>query len=122
MGRVILFTMVLASASPLLAHHAWPVDRTRQVTITGTVTAFTWADPHVMIALDVEADGTIEKWKLGGSNKKYMSAGGWAPDTLKPGDVITGTGYRYSDGSTVIEIRKIVMANGKELYYGTVGR
>lgn len=43
MGRVILFTMVLASASPLLAHHAWPVDRTRQVTITGTVTAFTWA-------------------------------------------------------------------------------
>ena len=44
-------------ASPVLAHHEWPVDRTRQVTVTGTVTAYTWADPHVMIALDVPANG-----------------------------------------------------------------
>ena len=60
----------LVAASPLLAHHEWPVDRTKQITVTGTVTAFTWADPHVMIALDVQANGTIEKWKVGGSNKK----------------------------------------------------
>jgi hypothetical protein len=43
----------LVAASPLLAHHDWPVDRTKLITVTGTVTAFTWADPHVMIALDV---------------------------------------------------------------------
>ena len=54
-------------ASPVLAHHEWPIDRTRQVTVTGTVTAYTWADPHVMIALDVPANGTIEKWRVGGS-------------------------------------------------------
>ena len=36
----------LAAASPLLAHHEWPVDRTRQITVTGTVTAFTWANPR----------------------------------------------------------------------------
>ena len=60
----------LVAASPLLAHHDWPVDRTKQITVTGTVTAYTWADPHVMIALDVQANGTIEKWKVGGSNKK----------------------------------------------------
>jgi Family of unknown function (DUF6152) len=45
----------LVAASPLLAHHAWPVDRTKQITVKGTVTAYTWADPHVMIALDVKA-------------------------------------------------------------------
>ena len=45
----------LVAASPLLAHHEWPVGRTTQVTITGTVTAYTWADPHVMIAPDVQA-------------------------------------------------------------------
>ena len=44
----------LVAASPLLAHHDWPVDRTRQVTVTGTVTAYTWANPHVTIGLDVE--------------------------------------------------------------------
>jgi len=60
----------LVVASPLLAHHDWPVDRTRLITVTGTVTAYRWADPHVMIELDVQANGTIEKWKVGGSNKK----------------------------------------------------
>ena len=109
----------LVAASPLLAHHAWPVDRTRQVTVTGTVTAFTWADPHVMIAFEVQADGTIEKWQAGGSNMKYMTAGGWDRNTLKPGDVITASGYRYSDGSNVLEIRRIVLASGRELFYGS---
>jgi hypothetical protein len=63
----------LVAASPLLAHHDWPVDRTRQVTVTGTVTAYRWADPHVMIALDVQANGIIEKWNVGGSNRKYSA-------------------------------------------------
>ena len=33
----------LVAASPLLAHHEWPVDRTKQITVKGTVTAYTWA-------------------------------------------------------------------------------
>ena len=50
----------LVAASPLLAHHEWPIDQTKGIKLQGTVTAFTWANPHVMIALDVEANGTIE--------------------------------------------------------------
>src|SRR5687767_9890026 len=96
----------LVAASPSLAHHAWPVERSKQVTITGTVTAYTWANPDVMIALEVQANGTIEKWKVGGSNLKYMADGGWDKDTLKPGAVITGCGFRYSDGSNVLLLRK----------------
>jgi hypothetical protein len=46
----------LVAASPLLAHHEWPIDRTNQVTVQGTVTAFTWGNPHVMIAIDVQAN------------------------------------------------------------------
>jgi len=109
----------LLAASPLLAHHDWPVDRTNLITVTGTVTAFTWADPHVMIALDVEANGTIEQWKVGGSNKKNTAANGWDKNTLKPGDVITGIGFRFKDGSHAAQLQKIVMANGKEMFlYG----
>ena len=105
----------LVAASPLLAHHEWPVDRTKLITVTGTVTAYTWADPHVMIALDVQANGTIEKWKVGGSNKKNSSVNGWDKNTLKPGDVITGIGFRFKDGSNAAQLQKIVMANGKEM-------
>ena len=109
----------LVVASPLLAHHDWPVDRTRLITVTGTVTAYRWTDPHVMIDLDVQANGMIEKWKVGGSNKKNSAANGWDKNTLKPGDVITGIGFRFRDGSNAAQLQKIVMANGREMYlYG----
>jgi hypothetical protein len=106
---------VLVAASPLLAHHDWPVDRTKLITVTGTVTAYRFADPHVMISLDVQANGTIEKWNVGGSNRKYSAVNGWDKNTLKPGDVITGIGFRFRDGSNAAQLQKIVMASGKEM-------
>ena len=108
----------LVAASPLLAHHEWPVDRSKRVTIQGSVTAFTWANPHVMIALDVEANGTIETWKVGGSSPQFMTTCGWNKKTLKPGDVITVIGYRFKDGSHAVQMQTIVMADGKEMHYG----
>jgi len=108
----------LAATAPLRAHHDWPVDRTSQITLRGTVTAFTWANPHVTIALEVQTDGAVEKWILGGSSPKVMTDGGWDRETLKPGDVITGIGYRFRNGSNVALLQKIVLASGRELYYG----
>src|SRR5690349_22079224 len=109
---------VVMVASPLLAHHEWPVDLTKEVTVHGTVTAFAWANPHVMIALDVQVDGTIEKWKVGGSSPNFMTTCGWDKKTLKPGDVITVIGYRFKDGSNAARLQRVVMPNGKEMYYG----
>jgi hypothetical protein len=108
----------LMAASPLLAHHEWPVDRTKQITLTGIVTAYRWADPHVMITLDVQANGTIESWNVGGSDRKYSAAGGWDKNTFKPGDAITAIGFRFRDGSNTLQVQTIVMASGKEMYYG----
>ena len=107
-------------AAPAFAHHAWPVDRAKEVTVKGTVTGFNWANPHVMIDLEVKTDsGKIEKWNVGGPSTERMTGNGWDKNTLKPGDVITGIGYRFTDGSNVVQLQKIVMANGKEmLLYG----
>jgi hypothetical protein len=106
------------AASPLLAHHEWPVDLTKQIKLRGTVTAFTWANPHVMIALDVEANGTTERWKVGGSSPQFMTTCGWNKKSLKPGDVITVVGYRFKDGSHAARMLTAVMPNGKEMFYG----
>jgi hypothetical protein len=46
---------------------------------------------------------------------------GW-DKTLKPGDVITGTGHRFIDGSNIIRLQKVVMANGKEMFLYGGGR
>ena len=108
----------LVAVTPLLAHHEWPIDPTKRVTVQGTVTAFTWANPHVMIALDVQANGTIERWNVGGSSPQFMTTCAWNKKALKAGDVITVIGYRFKDGSNAARMQTIVMPNGKEMYYG----
>lgn len=110
----------LVVTGTVFAHHAWPVDRAKEVTVKGTVTAYTWSDPHVMIALDVAAaDGKVEKWDVGGPSMTRMAGNSWDKGTLKPGDVITGIGYRFADGSNILQLQKVVMANGKEMFlYG----
>ena len=111
---------VLAAASPLFAHHSWPVDMSHEVTVKGTVTGYSWGNPHVMIGLDVRSeDGTIEKWSVGGPSTSRMEGNGWHKDSLKLGDVITGSGYRFSDGQKILRLQKIVMPDGQVmLLYG----
>jgi hypothetical protein len=121
--RILAFGAVgilVAASSPLSAHHSWPVNTSREVTVKGTVTAYNWANPHVMIGLDVTAaGGRVEKWDVGGPSLTRMSGNGWDRNTLKAGDVITATGYRFSDGSNILRLQKIVMADGKEMFlYG----
>jgi len=111
---------ILAAATPLLAHHSWPVDFSREVTVKGTVTEYSWGNPHVMIGLEVRTDdGKMEKWSVGGPSTTRMAANGWGKDSLRMGDVITGTGYRFADGQRILRLQKIVMPDGKVmLLYG----
>jgi len=111
---------MLAAASPLLAHHSWPVDFSKEVTVKGEVTEFSWGNPHVMIGLEVRTeDGKLEKWSVGGPSTTRMAANGWDKNSLKMGDVIIGTGYRFSDGQRILRLQKIVMPDGKVMFlYG----
>ena len=111
---------ILATAAPVVAHHSWPVDTSKAVTVSGTVTSYEWGNPHVMMGLDVKvANGTIEKWNVGVPSTTRMEANGWDKSTLKPGDVITATGYQFTDGQKILRLDRIVMAGGKEMFlYG----
>jgi hypothetical protein len=84
------------------------------------VSGYAWTNPHVMISLDVQdASGRIEKWEVGGPSVSRMTNNGWDKNTLKPGDVITAIGFRFSDGQNILRLQKIVMAGGKEMFlYG----
>ena len=111
---------LVAAAGPLFAHHSWPVDTSREVTVKGTVTGYNWTNPHVMMGLDVEVNGKIEKWNVGGPSTARMAGNGWDNKSLKMGDVITAIGYRFNDGQNILRLQKIVMANGKEMFlYGS---
>jgi hypothetical protein len=114
---VLMFLIsALISIVPLAAHHAWPVNNSRLVTVKGTVMEFIWANPHPMISLEVRTDaGQIEKWSVGGPAINRMEANGWSRTTLKPGDVITGIGYQFADGQKVIRLERVMLADGKEM-------
>jgi hypothetical protein len=115
--RILLLVVgVLGAPAWASAHHSWPVDTSKLVTVKGTVSVFTWANPHPMITLDVRAaDGTIEQWNVGGPAISRMAANGWSKTTLKAGDVITGIGYQYANGAKVIRLERVVLADGRTL-------
>ena len=109
---VVVFLCIPAAT----AHHRWPVDMSTLVTVQGTVAEFDWSAPHPMIALDVRGDdGTIEQWSIGGPAINRMEAKGWRRDTLKPGDMITGIGYQFLDGSRIIRLERVILSDGSEL-------
>jgi len=116
----LLFMALTAALQPLSAHHAWPVNQQKLVTVKGTVVNFEWGNPHPMITLTVQgANGEMEKWLVGGPALNRMEANGWTKTTLKAGDVITGIGYQYADGQKIIRLERVILPNGKEmLVYG----
>jgi Family of unknown function (DUF6152) len=113
---VVVTLAVVASAVSLSAHHSWPVNMDKLVTVKGTVMEFAWENPHPMITLEVRTDdGKMEKWLIGGPAINRMEANGWTKTTVKPGDVLTGTGYQFSDGQKILRLDRVVFADGKEM-------
>jgi Family of unknown function (DUF6152) len=116
LATVVVMLALVSASVPLSAHHSWPVDTSRLVTVKGTVMEFAWENPHPMISLEVRAaDGKAEKWMVGGPAINRMEANGWTKTTVRPGDIITGIGYQYSNGQKVVRLERVVLANGTEL-------
>lgn len=111
---VVAATLMFAGA--LQAHHAWPVTMDRLVTVKGTVVEISWGNPHPMFALDVPvAGGKVERWSVGGPAINRMENNGWSATTLKVGDVITGSGYQFSDGQKILRLERLTLPNGTEM-------
>jgi hypothetical protein len=113
----LLFSALFVS-SPILAHHGETnYDTDKLVTIKATVTQFEFINPHVQITMDVKNDkGEIEKWVCEARSPAMLVRNGdWDKNTLKPGDVIAATGFRSKNGANILRLKKIVLADGKEL-------
>ena len=94
---LVIAIALLAAVAPLSAHHSWPVDMSKLVTVKGTVTEVSWENPHPMFTLEVRTnDAKVEKWMVGGPAINRMEANGWTKTTVKPGDVITGIGCPFT--------------------------
>jgi len=117
LGLTIMIAALFVSA-PILAHHGETnYDTDKLVTVKATVTNFLFINPHVQIFMDEKTDkGDIEKWICEARSPAMLVRNGdWDKNTLKPGDVITAVGFRSKNGTNILRLKKIVLADGKEL-------
>ena len=117
----LVFSMGLAIAlfgTPVFAHHGETnYDTEKLVSVKATVTSFEFINPHTQITLEAKNDkGEVEKWTCEArSPAMLVRNGGWDKGTLKAGDVITAIGFRAKNGANILRLKKIVLADGKEL-------
>lgn len=105
-----------------VAHHAGGVaqfDRSRPVTLTGTVTHVEWQHPHTGFNLEVlDARGIATTWEFVLAGPSNLLRRGWKKTTLKAGDVITVKGFAARDGSPVASAESITRPDGRSVVPG----
>src|SRR2546430_613582 len=77
----------LAGASMAMAHHSFAMfDQSKPTTLTGTVTAFEWTNPHAYIELDVaDEKGAVKHWSIELGSPSILMQSGWKFKDLKHG-------------------------------------
>ena len=121
--KSLLFVVVaglLLAAGPAFAHHAGlNYDRDHPVTLTGTVVAYIYTNPHVRIDFDVtEKNGSVVRWTAEMGPPHGMYRAGWSRTALKPGDPLTVTGFPSKDGKKLVDTLNLEGPGGKVLKIG----
>lgn len=100
---LVVSTLTLGFPSSLPAHHGTAgYDMDKVTTLSGTVTAFEWFNPHVVIQMDVKADsGELQHWLLELAAPIHMIRIGWNKNSMKPGDQIVADTHPAKNGAPV---------------------
>ena len=112
----LVLVAVLAVSLPLIAHHGNAAFDSTSVTVKGTVTDWTWGNPHCFVKFDAKDDqGAIVHWVAETSNPSDMIDRGWTKGSLKAGYEITVTMLTVKSGKPIGRVQRIVLADGKVL-------
>jgi hypothetical protein len=117
LNMFIVAAVLLMLGAPLWAHHGNAAyDADNPITIKGTVTEFSWTNPHVQIYLDVKSDkGDVVHWSVETYSPGKLVRAGWSKESLKAGDVVSINLIPAKSGAPVGFLHKVVLPDGKEL-------
>jgi len=108
--------LALASAAPSAHHSSAGIDRTKTVTLNGTVKEFRWANPHSWIDLDVPNEkGVVATWSIEMTSPTFLLRSGWKSSTLKTGDKVSVTVRPMRDGTPGGLFVSVTLPDGKVL-------
>jgi hypothetical protein len=113
---VFLIALLPIARVALFAHHGTAVyDTSKLVTVKGTVTAWSWTNPHCLLEFDVKDDnGNVAHWVAETSNPTDMVNRGWSKRTFKPGDEVTVSMIAAKNGRPLGRVQQVVL-NGQAL-------
>jgi hypothetical protein len=113
-----LIPVALVAMLPAAAHHSFAVHFVgdRIVKVQGTVTAFTFRNPHGVIELSAQGEGGVaQQWKIETNSPNILRRRGWSEASIKPGDAVTIEGYPARDGAHSMRVYRLTFADGREL-------
>jgi hypothetical protein len=112
-----ILLLALTAAAAVWAHHSMAgFDRTKTVTLEGTVQEFRWQNPHSSIELDVPGkDGKPVKWQIEMTAPAYLVRQGWKRTTIKKGDKVTIVGNPLISGEPGAIFVSIKLPDGQML-------
>ena len=113
-GAVVI---ALSMAGPASAHHnAAGIDRTKTVTVEGTVKKFKWANPHSGVEIEVpDKKGGIELWNAEMTSPSILVKAGWKKTTLAAGDKVKLVVNPMANGTPGGLLVSITLPSGQQL-------
>ncbi len=99
----------------LSAHHGrgQTYNGDQELSVDGTVTEFSWRNPHVTLFLDsVDADGNVVSWGFEISNVSTMSRQGWSRNIFKAGQKVNVTYNPARSGAPIGVLRHVTLPDG----------
>lgn len=115
-----LLGLVLAAvvmACPAHAHHSFAMfDKTRLVTVQGTVRKLEWTNPHVYLFVEVaDAKGGKTQYTVECNSPNVLMRTGWKPTMLKVGDAVSVGLYPLRNGQPGGLLDSVTLPNGKKI-------
>lgn len=104
-GKATSIAAVLVMTAALLpadAHHSFAVyDRTKTVTLKGTVKMFQWTNPHVVIWIIVKPEdgGEAQEWGIETTSPGVLTRSGWTRGSVKADEAVEVAFNPMRDGS-----------------------
>ena len=101
-------------ADPALAHHSFAMfDRTKTITVAGTVKEFQYTNPHSWVIIMVPgADGKDVEWGFESEGPSTLLRNGVKRSSLLPGDKVSATGNPMRDGRPAGSLISITKGDG----------
>ena len=116
-STAILLLIGLLSAIAVFGHHsAAGVDRSKTVTIEGTVKQFKWGNPHAWLDIEVPNNkGSVDVWSLEMTSPTFLVRAGWKATSLKAGDKVKAVAKPLKNGDPGGLFVSVTLPDGKTL-------